>query len=106
MSTVDAPNVDADAAIEYSRLAARTAEKSLAYEEAAHHLGNAVEALALKICTIVTEPEAWRDYGTMARARFETTFAAQSISRQFKSVVQSHLAGSGDWRVASEMARV
>jgi eukaryotic-like serine/threonine-protein kinase len=39
---------DADAAIEYSRRAARTAEKSLAYEEAAHHLGNAIEALALK----------------------------------------------------------
>jgi class 3 adenylate cyclase len=39
---------DADAAIEYSRRAARTAEKSLAYEEAAHHLDNAIEALALK----------------------------------------------------------
>ncbi|XIA67710.1 ATP-binding protein [Bradyrhizobium sp. TZ2] len=40
--------VDADAAIEYSRRAARTAEKGLAYEEAARHLGNAIEALALK----------------------------------------------------------
>ncbi len=39
---------DADAAIEYSRQAARTAEKQLAYEEAAHHLNNAIEALALK----------------------------------------------------------
>jgi class 3 adenylate cyclase len=39
---------DADAAIEYSRRAARAAERSLAYEEVAHHLGNAIEALALK----------------------------------------------------------
>jgi class 3 adenylate cyclase len=39
---------DADSAIEYSRQAARTAEKQLAYEEAAYHLNNAVEALALK----------------------------------------------------------
>jgi len=39
---------DADSAIEYSRQAARTAEKQLAYEEAAHHLSNAIEALALK----------------------------------------------------------
>ena len=34
--------------IEYSRQAARTAEKQLAYEEAAHHLNNAIAALALK----------------------------------------------------------
>ncbi len=39
---------DADMAIEYSRQAARTAERQLAYEEAAHHLNNAIAALALK----------------------------------------------------------
>ena len=39
---------DAEAAIEFSRLAARAAEKQLAYEEAALHLGNAIELLALK----------------------------------------------------------
>ena len=39
---------DADAAIEYSRQAARAAQKQLAYEEAANHLNNAIEALALK----------------------------------------------------------
>ena len=39
---------DADAAIEYSRQAARVAEKQLAYEEAAHHLANAIESLASK----------------------------------------------------------
>jgi eukaryotic-like serine/threonine-protein kinase len=39
---------DADAAIEYSRQAARMAEKQLAYEEVASHLNNAIEALSLK----------------------------------------------------------
>ena len=39
---------DADSAIEYSRQAARASEKQLAYEEAATHLNNAIEALALK----------------------------------------------------------
>lgn len=42
-----APLGDADLAIEYSRRAARTAGKQLAYEEAVHHLGNAIDALAL-----------------------------------------------------------
>ena len=39
---------DADSAIEYSRQAARAAEKQLAHEEAANHLNNAIAALALK----------------------------------------------------------
>ena len=39
---------DADCAVEYSRQAARSAEKQLAYEEAATHLNNALEALTLK----------------------------------------------------------
>ena len=39
---------DADAAIDYSRRAAQTAQKQLAYEEAASHFNNAIEALALK----------------------------------------------------------
>jgi eukaryotic-like serine/threonine-protein kinase len=43
-----APLGDAELAIEYSRQAARTAEKQLAYEEAVHHLSNAIEVLALK----------------------------------------------------------
>lgn len=42
------PTGDADSAIEYSRQAARVAEKQLAYEEAANHLSNALDALALK----------------------------------------------------------
>src|SRR6202012_621008 len=39
---------DAELAIEFSRRAARTAEKQLAYEDAAHHLRNATDILALK----------------------------------------------------------
>ena len=39
---------DAEIAADYSRQAARAAERQLAYEEAAQHLRNAIEALALK----------------------------------------------------------
>ena len=39
---------DAEIAADYSRQAARAAERQLAYEEAAQHLRNAIDALALK----------------------------------------------------------
>jgi class 3 adenylate cyclase/tetratricopeptide (TPR) repeat protein len=39
---------DAELAVDYSRQAARIAERQLAYEEAAQHLRNAIDALALK----------------------------------------------------------
>ena len=39
---------DAETAADYSRQAARAAERQLAYEEAAQHLRNAIDALALK----------------------------------------------------------
>ena len=39
---------DAELAADYSRQAARMAERQFAYEEAAHHLRNAIDALALK----------------------------------------------------------
>ena len=39
---------DAELAADYSRQAARMAERQLAYEEAAQHLRNAIDALALK----------------------------------------------------------
>ena len=39
---------DAELAADYSRQAARVAERQLAYEEAAQHLRNAIDALALK----------------------------------------------------------
>ena len=80
---------DADAAIEYSRQAARTAEKQLAYEEAAHHLGNAIESLALKrsgddpfqaelLCDL---GEAQVKTGDIAKAR-ETCLRAADIARR------------------------
>jgi class 3 adenylate cyclase len=38
----------ADLAVEFSRKAARTAERQLAYEDAARHLGNAIDVLGLQ----------------------------------------------------------
>ena len=80
---------DADLAIAYSRLAARTAEKQLAYEEAAHHLRNAVDALALKrggdellrgelLCEL---GEGQGKTGDLSVAR-ETCLAAADIARR------------------------
>ena len=40
---------DAELAIRYSRQAALKAGRQLAYEEAAHHLRNVIDALALKM---------------------------------------------------------
>lgn len=82
---------DADPAIEYSRQAARVAEKQLAYEEAAHHLGNAIEALALKragddpfqaelLCDL---GEAQVKTGDLAGAR-DTCLRATDIARRVK----------------------
>jgi eukaryotic-like serine/threonine-protein kinase len=80
---------DADAAIEYSRLAARTAEKQLAYEERATHLNNAIEALSLKrsgddpfqaelLCDL---GEAQIKSGDLAEAR-KTCLRASDIARR------------------------
>ena len=80
---------DADSAIEYSRQAARTAEKQLAYEEAANHLNNAIEALALKragddpfqaelLCDL---GEAQVKTGDLAEAR-KTCLRAADIARR------------------------
>jgi eukaryotic-like serine/threonine-protein kinase len=80
---------DADSAIEFSRHAARTAEKQLAYEETAHHLSNAIEALALKrasddpvqaelLCDL---GEAQVKTGDLAEAR-KTCLRAADIARR------------------------
>ena len=80
---------DADSAIEYSRRAARTSEKQLAYEEAASHLNNAIEALALKrvgddpfqaelLCDL---GEAQVKTGDLAEAR-KTCLRAADIARR------------------------
>jgi predicted ATPase len=80
---------DADSAIGYSRQAARMAEKSLAYEEVAQHLSNAIEALALKragddpfqaelLCDL---GEAQVKTGDLAEAR-KTCLSAADIARR------------------------
>lgn len=84
-----APVGDADLAIEYSRRAARASEKQLAYEEAALHLRNAVDAFALK--RVANEPlhvellcelgEAQIKAGALAEAR-KTCLAAADIARR------------------------
>jgi eukaryotic-like serine/threonine-protein kinase len=80
---------DADSAVEYSRQAARTAERQLAYEEAATHLNNAIEALAPKsagddpfqaelLCDL---GEAQVKSGDLAQAR-KTCLRAADIARR------------------------
>jgi class 3 adenylate cyclase len=80
---------DADSAVEYSRHAAKSAEKQLAYEEAATHLNNALEALALKragddpfqaelLCDL---GEAQVKSGDLAEAR-KTCLRAADIARR------------------------
>jgi class 3 adenylate cyclase len=80
---------DTDSAIEYSRRAARSAETQLAYEEAASHLNNAIEALALKragddpfqaelLCDL---GEAQVKSGDLAQAR-KTCLRAADIARR------------------------
>jgi predicted ATPase len=80
---------DADSAIEYSRQAARSAGKQLAYEEAAVHLSNALGALALKragddpfqselLCDL---GEAQVKTGDLAEAR-KTCLRAADIARR------------------------
>jgi class 3 adenylate cyclase len=80
---------DADAAIEYSRQAARMAEKQLAYEEVASHLNNAIEAVSLKrpgddpfqaelLCDL---GEAQVKAGDLAEAR-KTCLRASDIARR------------------------
>ena len=50
---------------------------------------NDADALERTIGAIVTRPDAWRGYGTAARGRFEKTFAARNIARQFQAVVRA-----------------
>ena len=67
---------------------------------------NDVEALVRTICAIVTHPDVWRGYGTAARGRFEQTFAAHRIARQFKAVVRAQFGTDGDQHAAAGLARV
>ncbi len=80
---------DAEPAADYSRQAARMAERQLAYEEAAQHLRNAIDALALKpggdpplkaelLCEL---GEAQAKTGDLAEAR-KTCLSAVELARQ------------------------
>jgi class 3 adenylate cyclase len=80
---------NAELAADYSRLAARAAEQQLAYEEAAQHLRNAMDALALKpggdeplkaelLCDL---GEAQAKTGDLAEAR-KTCLSAIELARR------------------------
>ena len=99
---------DADFAIEYSRQAARAAEKQLAYEEVSHHLRNAIDALLLKrdgdeqlqaelLCEL---GEAQVKTGDLAEAR-KTCLKAADIARRAERSDLFARAVVAAWRVSS-----
>jgi len=67
---------------------------------------NDAVALARTIGAIVTNPDVWRGYGTAARGRFERTFAAHNIARQFEAVVRARFGEDRDQHAATGFARV
>ena len=67
---------------------------------------NDANTLVRTIGAIVTNPDAWRGYGTAARGRFEKTFAARNIARQFQAVVRARFGADGDQHAATDLARV
>jgi glycosyltransferase involved in cell wall biosynthesis len=67
---------------------------------------NDATALVRTIAAIVTNPEVWRGYGTAARERFEKTFAARNIARQFQAVIRARFGADGDQHAATGLARV
>jgi glycosyltransferase involved in cell wall biosynthesis len=67
---------------------------------------NDAPALARTIVAIVTMPEAWRGYGAAARARFDATFAAPAIARQFQAIVRARLTARNGEHASRSLARV
>ena len=67
---------------------------------------NDAPALAHTLSEAVTKPEEWKGYGAAARARFETTFAAPAIARQFQGIVRARLTAKAEPRPARDLARV
>jgi glycosyltransferase involved in cell wall biosynthesis len=67
---------------------------------------NDAPALANALSEAVTKPEEWKGYGAAARARFETTFAAPAIARQFQGIVRARLTAKAEPRPARDLARV
>lgn len=66
---------------------------------------NDADSLARTLAAIVTMPEAWRGYGDAARARFDATFAAPAIARQFQAIVRARLAPTMRALAARPLAR-
>jgi glycosyltransferase involved in cell wall biosynthesis len=67
---------------------------------------NDASVLACTIGTIVAEPDLWRGYGTAARSRFESTFAAGGIIRQFQAIVRARFGADSERRATAGLARV
>ena len=67
---------------------------------------NDAAALARTLGVIVSEPDAWRGYASAARARFEATFEARGITRQFQAIVRARFMTEGDRRATAGLARV
>ena len=67
---------------------------------------NDAAALALALSGIVIKPAEWTGYGAAAHARFETTFAAPAIARQFQGIVRARLTAKAQARAARDLARV
>jgi glycosyltransferase involved in cell wall biosynthesis len=67
---------------------------------------NDANALARTIGDIVNEPDTLRRYGSAARARFEATFAARGITRQFQAIVRARFGAGSDRRATIGLARV
>jgi hypothetical protein len=59
---------------------------------------NDAPALAHTLSEAVTKPEEWKGYGAAARARFETTFAAPAIARQFQESCAPRLTAKAEAR--------
>ncbi|MEA2880316.1 MAG: hypothetical protein QOF14_5512 [Hyphomicrobiales bacterium] len=67
---------------------------------------NDASVLARTIGTIVAEPDLWRGYGPAARSRFESTFAARGIIRQFQAIVGARFGADSERRATAGLARV
>ena len=67
---------------------------------------NDADALARTIGVIVSQPDAWRGYGSAARSRFEAMFEARGITRQFQAIVRARFVADGDRRATAGLARV
>jgi hypothetical protein len=54
----------------------------------------------------VTHPEAWREYGAAARARFDAVFAAPTIAREFQAIVRARLTAESAGRTTRDLGMI